>query len=66
MKDVTAMAYVNEYRLAKAKALLLTTQDSVSEIAVSTGFADNSYFTRKFKELYGISPSAMRRNVPHL
>ena len=62
----TAIAYVNEYRLAKAKALLLTTQDSISEIAAATGFADNSYFTRKFKELYGISPSAMRRNVPHL
>ena len=62
----TAMSYVNEYRLAKAKALLLTTQDSISEIAVSTGFADNSYFTRKFKELYGISPSVMRRNAPRL
>lgn len=62
----TAMAYLNEYRLAKAKALLLTTQDSISEIAVSTGFADNSYFTRKFKELYGISPSAMRRSAPVL
>ena len=59
----TAMAYVNEYRLAKAKALLLTTQDSISEIAAATGFSDNSYFTRKFKELYGPSPSAMRRSA---
>ncbi len=57
----TAIAYVNEYRLAKAKALLLTTSRSISEIAAATGFADSSYFTRKFKELYGISPSAMRR-----
>ena len=62
----TAMVYVNEYRLAKAKALLLTTNDSICEIAISTGFSDNSYFTRKFKELYGISPSAMRRKVPKL
>lgn len=60
----TAMAYVNEYRLAKAKALLLTTKDSISEIASATGFADNSYFTRKFKELYGTSPSFMRRSAP--
>ena len=60
----TAMAYVNEYRLAKAKALLLTTQDSISEIAVATGFSDNSYFTRKFKELFGVSPSSMRRFTP--
>jgi len=60
------MVYVNEYRLAKAKALLLTTKDSICEIAISTGFSDNSYFTRKFKELYGISPSAMRRKIPKL
>lgn len=57
----TAIAYVNEYRLAKARALLLTTSASITEIASATGYADSSYFTRRFKELYGISPSAMRR-----
>ncbi len=59
----TAIAYVNEYRLAKAKALLLTTSRCISEIAAATGFADSSYFTRKFKELYGSSPSAMRKQI---
>jgi len=57
----TAIAYVNEYRLAKAKTLLFMTNQSVSEIAALTGFEDSSYFTRKFKELYGVSPRDMRR-----
>ena len=56
----TAVQYVNEYRLTKAKALLLTTEYSVCEIAAATGFDDSSYFTRKFKEQYSISPTAVR------
>jgi len=60
----TAISYINEYRLSKAKALLLTSSQSISEIAVATGFSDNSYFTRKFKEHYGVSPSVMRRCAP--
>ena len=58
----TAVQYVNEYRLTKAKALLLTTEYSVAEIAAATGFDDSSYFTRKFKEQYHISPTAMRND----
>ena len=56
----TAVRYVNEYRLTKAKALLLTTSYSVAEIAAATGFDDSGYFARKFKEFYHISPTAMR------
>ena len=59
----TAMTYVSEYRLAKAKALLLTTVRSITDIAAATGFNDSGYFTRKFKELYGLSPSAMRKGT---
>lgn len=57
----TAISYLNEYRLSKARALLLSTAYPVSEIAASVGFWDSSYFTRKFKELYGVSPMAMRK-----
>lgn len=57
----TAMSYLNEYRLSKAQALLLTTSKSISEIAQTTGFSDSSYFTRVFRALYGISPSEARK-----
>lgn len=59
----TAIAYLNEYRLAKAKAMLLTTSCSISEAAAATGFSDNGYFTRKFRELYGVPPRTMRRAI---
>ena len=58
----TAVSYLNEYRLTKAKALILTTDYSISEISAATGFDDSSYFTRKFKEYYHISPTAMRES----
>lgn len=59
----TAISYINEYRLTKAKALLLTTKCSISEIAMQTGFPDSSYFTRRFKALFGIPPAKLRQNV---
>ena len=58
----TAITYVNEYRLTKARALLLTTASSVSEIAAAVGFSDPGYFTRKFKQFYGISPGTLRKD----
>ena len=58
----TAVSYINEYRLTKARALLLTTSLSIADIAAATGFDDSSYFTRKFKEQYYISPSALRES----
>ncbi len=55
--------YVNLLRLQKAEELLRTTDKSVSEIAEKCGFEDSNYFSLKFKELYGISPSSLRRSI---
>lgn len=56
----TAMDYTNMYRLAKARALVITTDLSVSRIAEATGFGDSSYFTRRFRSVYGVTPTALR------
>ena len=53
--------YVMEYRIRKAKILLLTTNMKSYEIAVETGFANESYFSRSFKKMTGLSPSEFRR-----
>lgn len=53
--------YVMEYRMKKAKILLLTTNMKSYEIAVETGFANESYFSRSFKKMTGVSPSEFRR-----
>jgi YesN/AraC family two-component response regulator len=52
--------YLNSRRITKAKNLLLTTALSITEIAVSLGFADPTGFGRIFKKLTGHTPSAFR------
>ena len=46
----TAAAYLNDYRLEKAKSLLLHTDASVTDIALDVGFNNTSYFIKKFQE----------------
>lgn len=43
-------------RLARAKHLLETTARTVSEVAYDVGFSAPSYFTKCFKEEYGMTP----------
>ncbi|MCQ2424642.1 MAG: AraC family transcriptional regulator [Lachnospiraceae bacterium] len=59
----TAVTYVNEYRLTKAQALLLTTSDTVSGIAAAVGFSDPGYFTRLFRKFYGVPPGTLRKQT---
>lgn len=48
--------YLNYYRIERACYLLLTTNQSVTEIAYNVGFNDLSYFIRTFKKYKGITP----------
>ena len=52
--------YLNNRRITEARNLLRTSVRSVSEIAVSLGFADATGFGRIFKKLTGHTPSAYR------
>ena len=52
--------YLNGRRITKAKSLLRTSAQSVTEIAVSLGFADPTGFGRIFKKLTGHTPSTYR------
>jgi AraC family transcriptional regulator len=48
-------------RVERAKQLLLNTDRPLCEIALDTGFADQSHFTRVFSERVSSSPAAWRR-----
>jgi AraC-like DNA-binding protein len=48
-------------RIALATDLLLNTDQPLSEIALVTGFADQSHFTRMFSRRMGASPAAWKR-----
>lgn len=47
-------------RLEYAEFLLRHTEQSVTEIATSTGFCDSSHFIRSFRERLGMTPAAFR------
>ena len=54
--------YLINVRLRHAKELLINTDDSVSEIALKTGFGSGDYLSASFNKYEGISPTAFRRS----
>jgi len=59
--NTTVNNYINDRRLDKAMELLQDTNLNISEIALKTGFNNNSYFSKIFKKKLGVSPSVFRR-----
>jgi AraC-like DNA-binding protein len=53
--------WIIQTRVEAAKALLLTSRQSVAKIAEAVGYADVSQLNRTFRELMGTSPAAWRR-----
>lgn len=54
--------YISIERINKAKDLLVTTSDSIQNIATDTGFDTAQYFSLVFKKTTGVSPSEYRRS----
>lgn len=48
---------IRSIRLRKAAMLLLNQADSVSQIGMTVGFEDHSYFSKLFKKQFGVRPS---------
>jgi AraC-like DNA-binding protein len=53
-------AYVMRRRLLRAQELLASTEVPLADIALATGFADQSHFCRRFHEMTGVPPRAFR------
>lgn len=53
--------YVIRRRVERAQGLMLSTDASLSDIALDCGLADQSHLTRLFRRIVGESPSAWRR-----
>ncbi|WP_327170898.1 AraC family transcriptional regulator [Mycolicibacterium fortuitum] len=56
----TPYQFLLDLRIDRAKTLLLTTQQTVAEIASSVGFSTPSHFATAFRRRVGVSPSAYR------
>ncbi len=52
--------YLLDLRITYAQKLLLSTNRSVTDIAIDCGFDNASYFTKKFKAAVGMTPKEFR------
>lgn len=58
---ISPINYVKEYRLDQGAYLLRRTNRPVTEIALSVGFSDTSYFTKCFRQWSGRTPRKYRQ-----
>jgi YesN/AraC family two-component response regulator len=58
---ISPMTYLNRYRIKRARALLETGDQIITEVALTVGFSDSTYFSRVFQREVGVSPGAYRR-----
>ncbi|OPJ64912.1 AraC family transcriptional regulator [Clostridium oryzae] len=65
-KEATGMTfnqYVNNFRISKAAEYLISSNDSIIEIAFKSGFGSIKNFNRVFKDAKGCSPSDYRKAI---
>ncbi len=59
-KDTTGLSpmnYLIRFRIEKAAELLAENKEiRIIDVATKTGFENSAYFSRKFKEILGVSP----------
>ena len=63
--DTTPADYLRHLRVDEARRLLLDTERPVADIALETGFTDQSHLTRVFRRSLGETPAAFRRRFRH-
>lgn len=59
-KGTGILPYLQEKRIAQARTLLGTTNLRIREIALRVGFSSDQTFTRTFKSVTGLTPTAYR------
>lgn len=52
---ITPHENLNDFRISKSKKMLLNSED-IADIAIQTGFFDQSHFSRIFRKTVGVSP----------
>lgn len=57
----TLISYITAQRMNYASKLLLNTERPIIQIANETGYENHSFFSQKFREYFGVSPTAYRK-----
>ncbi len=60
------MEYLNGFRIDCAASLLITSDESINEIAYNCGFVDPCYFAKLFKRYKSLSPRGYRALNGHI
>ena len=60
---VSPSEYLVKFRLEKAREIMDSGHSSVDSLAERTGFASQSYFTKRFRETYGMPPREYMRRA---
>lgn len=62
-KGKSFVDYCNTRRVERAAVRLASSNDSITGVALASGFANLSHFHRQFKDNYGLTPAAFRRKI---
>lgn len=60
---MTLNQYITDFRMKKAKQLLVDPRNKVNEISAAVGYSDGNYFAKSFRKYTGLSPSEYREQV---
>ena len=63
LTNYTPVEIIRTMRLRRAKTLLNGTEKTVGEIAFEVGFSSLAYFSKCYKDAFGVSPSEIRGKV---
>ena len=58
---ISPMELIKNIRLKKAVELIKESSDNFTQIAYKTGFNDSQYFSKCFKQIYGVTPTEYKR-----
>ena len=61
--NVSIFEYLNAIRLDKSIEMMKTTSQTISEIALATGFSSVNYFSKQFKCHFNIMPSSYKKSL---
>jgi AraC-like DNA-binding protein len=59
--QLTPTAYVRQFRIGKACQMLIETGETITTIALETGFSDHSHLVREFTRTMKTTPGAYRK-----
>ena len=62
----TVTEYVRHIRLEAARNLLKKTDLNISQVVYTIGFTSRSYFSKIFREKFGVTPNQFKRKTLHL